>query len=194
MPPVLPLALSLDDAKRETEDFLTVQMPDVLAAVDYDAPSFVEAAVRRPLADLTRAEVETRHVPGTSDAAYRIRAFGDELLMRLQLNVRRFVLVYLVPVREPIDSHTIAPHFERWAIGAGHAGWLIGWRDAVDAHAPDHRWVETYCYANLEPDFLTSDLHKLYWRTDILQMTRAFMLEAHRAHIPLSPTAAGYRI
>src|SRR5688500_11715651 len=109
MPPVLPLALSLDDAKRETEDFLTVQISAGLAAGAYGAPSFAAAAVRRPLAELTRAEVETRHVPGTSDAAYRIRAVGDELLMRLQLNVRRFALVYLVPVREPIDSPTIAP-------------------------------------------------------------------------------------
>jgi hypothetical protein len=54
--------------------------------------------------------------------------------------------------------------------------------------------VETYCYATMEPDFLVNDLHKLYWRTDILQMTRYFMLEAIRANVPLSPLKAGYRI
>ncbi|WP_257792300.1 hypothetical protein [Azospirillum humicireducens] len=36
---------------------------------------------------------------------------------------------------------TIAPHFERWAIGAGHAGWTIGWRDGVDPWKQDLRVV-----------------------------------------------------
>ena len=55
---------------------------------------------------------------GTPDAAYLVSAFGEDLLMTMQLNVRRFVVVYSVPVTLPIGSSTIAPHFERWATGA----------------------------------------------------------------------------
>jgi hypothetical protein len=186
--------LTCDDARRETEDFLTVQMPASLAAVEYEMPKFSDEAETPNLAHAMRAQVEVRHVTGTSDAAYLVRAFGEELLMKLQLNVRRFVLLYFVPVVPPLGSSSIAPHFERWAVGAEHAGWRIGWRDAAAPTEPDQQWVETYCYANLEPDFLTSDLHKLYWRTDIVQMTRYFILEAHRAGVPLSPIRAGYRI
>jgi hypothetical protein len=186
--------LSIEVAQRETEEFLTVEMPSILAAVEYEMPLFSEEANRRTLELVMRSRVEVRHVTGTSDAAYLVNAFGEDLLMKMQLNVRRFVVVYSVPVVLPIGSSTIAPHFERWATGAQHAGWMIGWRDAAAPREPDQHWVETYCYANLEPDFLVNDLHKLYWRTDILQMTRYFMLEAIRANVPLSPLKAGYRI
>ncbi|EWY42747.1 hypothetical protein N825_02530 [Skermanella stibiiresistens SB22] len=165
-----------------------------MSSVEYDMPKFGEEARVQTLAHVTRARVETRHVTGTSDAAYLIHAFGEDLLMKMQLNVRRFVVLYSIPVQKPIGSSTVAPHFERWATGASHAGWMIGWRDAAAPTEPDQHWVETYCYANLEPDFLVNDLHKLYWRTDILQMTRYFMLEAIRANVPLSPMRAGYRI
>jgi hypothetical protein len=186
--------LSLDTAQRETEEFLTVQMPSTLSAVEYEMPRFSEEPSRQTLAHLTRSQVEVRHVTGTPDAAYLVNAFGEDLLMTMQLNVRRFVVVYSVPVTLPIGSSTIAPHFERWATGAQHAGWMIGWRDTAAPREPDQHWVETYCYANLEPDFLVNDLHKLYWRTDILQMTRYFMLEGIRAGVPLSPMNAGYRV
>ena len=186
--------LTIDAAQRETEEFLTVEIPSALSAVEYDAPLFSEEPNRQTLAHATRSRVELRHVTGTSDAAYLVTAFGEDLLMKMQLNVRRFVVIYSTPVVLPVGSSTIAPHFERWAAGAQHAGWMIGWRDAAAPAEPDQHWVETYCYANLEPDFLVNDLHKLYWRTDILQMTRYFMLEAIRAGVPLSPLKAGYRI
>ncbi|WP_257792301.1 hypothetical protein [Azospirillum humicireducens] len=35
-------------------------------------------------------------------------------------------------------------------------------------------------------DFLDDPLTRLYWRTDLLQMTRAFMLDAGRMGIRLS--------
>jgi hypothetical protein len=105
--------------------------------------------------------------------------------MSLQLNVRRLVAVYSIPVVPPVDSRAVAPHFERWAVGASHAGWMIGWRDAVDPQRPGRPTVDTYCYASLEPDFLLDPLEQLYWRTDLLQMTRHFMLEAHRAQVGL---------
>lgn len=178
--------MTLDEARRETENFLTRQMPEALRAVEYDMPEPSNPAYPPDLSDVVRAGVEMAHVDGTSDAVYRIRAFGDALTMRLQLNVRRFVVVYAVPVEEPVDARTVAPHFERWQIGATHAGWLIGWRDAVEPGRRDLRSVECYAYASLEPDFLSNPLHQLYWRTDLVQMTRAFMLEAHRAKVPLT--------
>lgn len=183
--------MTFDEALQQTEDVLTRQMPEALRAVEYDmpAPSLTPEPV--DLHTAAKARVAIAHIRGASDALYRIGAFGDELLLRVQLNVRRFVLVYSIPVAEPVDANAVAPHFERWQIGAGHAGWLIGWRDAVEPNRRDIRSVECYAYAMLEPDFLTDDLQKLYWRTDIVQMTRAFMLEAHRAQVPLARPAAG---
>lgn len=178
--------LTIDEAQNRIRHFLTVDMVDSFRAVDYEHPALSETPATTPLADLHRATVVHSHVPGASDCLYRIGAFGDALLTSLQLNVRRFVAIYRVPVSGPVDSNTMAPHFERWRIGATHAGWMVGWRDGADPWTPERKVVETYCYAMLAEDFLDNPLEQLYWRTDIVQMTRAFMIEAGRMGIRLS--------
>jgi hypothetical protein len=133
-------------------------------------------------------------VRGASDCTYLVEAFGDELMMQLQLNVHRLVVVYRVPALDALDAASLQPRLERWQIGAQHAGWTIGWRDAQAPRAPKERFVETYCYAFGAPDFLENELQQLYWRTDIVQMTRYFMLETRRGGVTLSPRKAGYAL
>ena len=58
---------------------------------------------------------------------YLVNAFGDELLMQLQLNVHRLVVVYRVPALDTLDASTLAARLERWRIGAENAGWKFGW-------------------------------------------------------------------
>ena len=178
--------LTIDEAQQRVRLFLTQDMVEALRAVDYEAPPLADTPSGQTLAEARKADVRFSHVEGSSDCIYRVDAFDESLLMRLQLNVRRFVAIYQVPVSDPIGSTTIAPHFERWAIGAGHAGWMIGWRDGTDPWKTDRRTVETYCYAMLPEDFLDNPLEQLYWRTDLVQMTRAFMLEARRMGIRLA--------
>jgi len=167
-------------------------MHRVLRTVEYPLPEWSDGPAAEDLETVARAQVRIRHVPGASDAVYRIHAFGDILTMRLQLNVWRFVIVYTIPAGDLVDVPGIAPRLERWQTGAAHAGWTIGWRDAVDPWDHDRRLVETYCYAMLPRDFLLDEAAQLYWRTDIVQMTRAFMLEARRGGVRLAaPPSAG---
>ena len=184
--------LTIAEAQRRTEEFLTGQMLDALGKVEYELPSFDTEAEQVTLDQAARSRVEIRHVRGASDATFLVQAFGDELLMQLQLNVHRLVVVYRCPALDALDANTMAVHLERWRIGAEHAGWKFGWRDALLAGHPGRRWVETYCYAFGEPDFLENEPQQLYWRTDIVQMTRYYMLEAARCGILLSPRKAGY--
>jgi hypothetical protein len=186
--------LTIIDAQRRTELFLTRHMLDALRAVEYELPSFDTEPVNVELADVARAGVEIRHVRGASDATYLINAFGDELLMQLQLNVHRLVVVYRVPAVDALDASTLAVRLERWRIGAEHAGWRFGWRDAPIAGDPGRRYVETYCYAFAGGDFLEDEPQQLYWRTDIVQMTRYYMIEAERSGIRLSPRRAGFPV
>ena len=86
--------MTIAEAQRRTELFLTGQMLDALRAVEYQLPSFDTEPVDIELADAARSRVEIRHVRGASDATYLVNAFGDELLMQLQLNVHRLVVVY----------------------------------------------------------------------------------------------------
>ena len=81
----------------------------------------------------------------------------------------------------------LQPRFARWAIGATDAGWTIGWRDAIDAGEGAGRFIEVYGYASLPMDFLDDERHQLYWITDVVQMTRSFLLEARRAGVELPP-------
>jgi hypothetical protein len=67
--------------------------------------------------------------------------------VKLQLNVHRLVVVYRVPALDALDACILAVRLERWRIGAEHAGWKFGWRDAPIAGDPRRRYVETYCYA-----------------------------------------------
>jgi len=186
--------LTIAEAQRRTEDFLTGQMIEVLRAVEYALPSFDEEPVDVAIADMARGQVDIRHVRGASDATYLVAAFGDELMMQLQLNVHRLVVVYRVPGSAALDADSLATHLDRWRIGAEHAGWKFGWRDAPLPDDSGRRWVETYCYAFAPQDFLENEPSQLYWRTDIVQMTRYYMLEAARCGLSLSPRRAGFPV
>jgi hypothetical protein len=63
------------------------QTLDALRAVEYELPSFDTELQDVDLAEVARAS-RVRHVRGASDATYLINAFGEELLMQLQLNGR----------------------------------------------------------------------------------------------------------
>src|SRR5205085_9977860 len=84
-PPGSRRMLTIAEAQRRTEQFLTAQMLEALRAVEYDLPSFDTEPVEVELADVARSRVEIRHVRGASDATYLVSAFGDELLMQLQV-------------------------------------------------------------------------------------------------------------
>jgi hypothetical protein len=186
--------LTIDEVRKRTEDFLNSQMLESLRAVEYELPSFDEEPRDVELSEAARSRVEIRHVRGASDASYLVQAFDDELLMQLQLNVHRLVVVYRVPGLNALDAATLAVRLERWRLGAEHAGWKFGWRDTPIAGDSGRRYVETYCYAFAGSDFLEDEQQQLYWRTDIVQMTRYYMLEAARCGIGLSPRRAGFPI
>ena len=185
--------LTIAEAQQRTELFLTGQMIEALRAVEYELPSFETEPRVVELSDAARSRVQIRHVHGASDATYLVDSFGDELLMQLQLNVHRLVVVYRVPALDSLDANTLAVRLERWRLGAEHAGWKFGWRDAsIAGNPPGRRYVETYCYAYAGRDFLEDEVQQLYWRTDIAQMTRYFMIEAAHSGIRLSPRHAGF--
>jgi hypothetical protein len=186
--------LTIAEAQERSEQFLTGQMLEALRAVDYELPSFDTEPREIELVSAARAQVEIRHVRGAADATYLIQAFGDELLMQLQLNVHRLVAVYRVPALDALDASTLSVRLERWRIGAEHAGWKFGWRDAPISGDAVRRYVETYCYAFAAADFLENEQQQLYWRTDIVQMTRYYMVEAARVGIRLSPRRAGFPV
>jgi hypothetical protein len=100
-------------------------------------------------------------VRGAPDATYFINSFGDELLMQLQINVHRLVVVYRVPALDALDASTLGVRLERWRIGAEHAGWKFGWRDARLCAIPAgamSKLIACLCGA----DFLEDAAQQLY--------------------------------
>jgi len=186
--------LTLEAAQQRTEEFLTCQLLDAFRATEYALPPFDDAPQDVDLAAARRSTVDVRHVRGASDCTYLVHAFGDALLVQVQLNVHRLVVVYRVPAVHALDVAGLEPRLERWRIGAQHAGWTVGWRDALGLREANQRYVETYCYAFAPPSFLEDPLQQLYWRTDIVQMTRYFMLEMKRLEVVLSPRNVGFAL
>lgn len=121
----------------------------------------------------------------TPEARYLVQGLGSQLELYVQLNVYRLVVVYRIPAQGTWDSGALQPRFARWAIGATDAGWTIGWRDAIEADDQKGRAIEVYGYASLPIDFLKNEHHQLYWITDVVQMTRSFLIEARRAGVNL---------
>jgi hypothetical protein len=122
--------LTIVDAQKRTEAFLAGQMLAALRTVEYELPIFDVEPTEIELTHAACARVDVRHVRGACDATYIVQAFDDELLMQLQLNVHRLVVVYRVPAVDALDAATLATRLERWRLGAEHAGWQFGWRDA----------------------------------------------------------------
>jgi hypothetical protein len=185
---------SLSDAQQQTDIFLSRQLLDALRSVEMKRVGFATQAPAVSLEEMACAQVEIAYVHGSSDALYRLRAFGETLTMQVQLNAYRFVVLYRVPVAAGIDVAGLEARFGRWQKGAAHVGWQVGWRDAADPFEPQARYIEVYCYAMLPEDFLWNELHQLYWRTDIVQMTRYYMVEAARCSVRLSARRAGFPI
>src|SRR5260370_15353099 len=105
--------LTVGEAQGRTELFLTGKMVEAWRAVESEWRSFDTEPVDVELADVARSRVEIRHVRGASDATYLVNAFGDELLMQLQLNVHRLVVVYRVPALDALDASTLAVRLDR---------------------------------------------------------------------------------
>ena len=61
--------LTISEAQRRTELFLTGQMLEALRAVDYELPSFDTQLRDTDLAEVARARVEIRHARGASDGS-----------------------------------------------------------------------------------------------------------------------------
>ncbi|HTV43894.1 MAG TPA: hypothetical protein VMF05_01135 [Stellaceae bacterium] len=88
---------------------------------------------------------------------------------------------------DALDAATLTVRLERWRLGAEHTGWKFGWRDAGPGNSGRGRYVETYCYAFTGGNFLENELQQLYWRTDIVQMTRYCMMRRHAAESVAAP-------
>jgi hypothetical protein len=105
--------LTISEAQQRTQRFLTLQMFEALQAVEYELPSFDTEPREVLLAEPCARGVQIRHVRGAPDTTYLINGFGDELLMQLQLNVHRLVVVYRVPALDALDASTLAVRLKR---------------------------------------------------------------------------------
>lgn len=164
------------------DELLTETLFEALKSVDCTVPDYGPRPI--PSDTAFHAKVRVGHVLGTPEARYLVDALGTQLELYVQLNVYRLVLVYRLPGQGTLDRDALQPRFARWALGASNAGWTIGWRDALEED--EARWIEVYCYASLPLDFLTDERHQLYWINDVVQMTRAFILEARRVGVELN--------
>jgi len=173
-----------ENIRNKIDELLAGPFVQAFKAVDCETPKYDSA--RLSAAEACRATVRIGHVAGTPDARYLIQGLGAQLELYLQLNVYRLVVVYRIPAQGTLDSSALQPRFARWSIGAADAGWTIGWRDAIDPGDETKRFIEVYGYASLPVDFLDDERHQVYWITDVVQMTRSFLLEARRAGVVLA--------
>jgi hypothetical protein len=74
--------LSLDTAQRETEEFLTLQLPSTLSAVEYEMPLFSEEANRQTLGHGSAVRGPDNRLARHGGPARSRAALGGNLLLR----------------------------------------------------------------------------------------------------------------
>jgi hypothetical protein len=174
--------------RRETFGILKAQtdavfdaLLEALKAMDDRVPDFDSGSVQGR--DAFQTAVRAAHASGAPEVRYLVHSLGSRLEFHVKLNVYRLAVVYRIPAQKDLDSAALQARFARWTTGAADAGWAIGWREASDQvpHA-----IEVFCRAGLPIDFLQDERHQLYWITELVQMTRAFLLEARRVGVELA--------
>ena len=99
--------LTIAEAQKRTEQFLTGQMLEALRTVEYELPSF--DAEPRALGPRERGARAGRDPPCARRSPTRAiwsRRLATSCLMQLQLNVHRLVVVYRVPALDALDANT----------------------------------------------------------------------------------------
>jgi hypothetical protein len=169
------------DSLKARADAVFDALLEALKGMDDRVPDFHLGSVQGR--DALRATVLIAHVGGTPEARYLVHGLGSRLELHVQLNVYRLAVVYCIPAQKDLDSTALQARLARWATGAADAGWQIGWQEASDEvpHA-----LEVLCRADLPIDFLQDERHQLYWITELVQMTRAFLLDARRVGVELA--------
>ena len=157
-----------------------------LRAVDDSLPDVEWGTL--PQHEAFRATARIAHIAGTPEARYQVRTQHSVLQLHVEVNVYRLIVVYRVPTSRSLDSGALQARLTRWAMGIADTGWSIAWRDGSD---DERRCVEVCCKAALPIDFLQDERHQLYWITEVVRMTRAFLLEARRAGIELTAASMG---
>jgi hypothetical protein len=95
------------------------------------------------------------------------------------------------------QSHTPNDHCVRFAVVVTFLDATLVTRRALPitwaglSPAGSRQLRLAHCYAFAGKDFLEDELQQLYWRTDIAQMTRYYIIEAVRSGIRLSHAAPG---
>jgi hypothetical protein len=130
--------LTISEAQRRTELFLTGQMLEALRAVEYELLSsdtqLHDVVWRRTAARVSRFAIARRfrcHLPHQRlrrRAVYAAAAQRSPARRRLSRARTR-----CARCQRPCYS------LERWRIGAEHAGWKFGWRDSAVAGDPSRR-------------------------------------------------------
>src|SRR6266849_6358117 len=105
--------MTVAEAQRRVEAFLTGQMVEAPRSIENRLPPFNAEPGVTSLADAARGKVMLRHVIGASDCTYLVAAFGDALVVQIQLDVYRFIVVYRVPARDTLDAASLQPRLER---------------------------------------------------------------------------------
>ena len=149
--------LTMAEAQKRTEQFLTGQMLEALRAVEYELPSFDAEPRASDLATAARSQVEypararrsrcelsrPRFWRRASDAIAAERASAGRGLPRAAPAVHALDVSNACGAARPLGR-----------LGAEHAGWKFGWRDAPRGGGDGgRRYVETYSATHRQPRF-----------------------------------------
>ena len=179
--------------QQKTNTFLCRILPRNLLFIDFPGATALDwknakTSGRQINKDLANSptSISIRKVSGDNSAFYTVKAFGEVLTLRVQLNVWELTVSYYFPAQSEADVKRLREQLE-WAISRFTE--IVGYKESwyFSKEEFDQKdYVSVHLTKNFDRDFLDDDRQKLNFAQDLAASTRSLIKECKARGIALS--------
>lgn len=171
--------LSQDRLRSKTDEFLDLQLPDILARIELPQVVEDETVRVRQVARASSVHGRRKDIYG---ANYDISLRDFRMRMWVGINVRRLSVIYFVPVNGPEEVDALRKQFHFTFTGAAKVGYDTHYEYCEHV---DERFVSIWSTVMTEQGILGQPAEQLFWMQDLAMMTQSLARTALRIHRPL---------
>lgn len=183
----------LSGLQQKTNVFLCRVLPRNLLLIDVPTPLLLDwknakISRRQINRDLSNSptRVSIQKVSGGNSALYHVNALGENLNLRVQVNVWELTISYYFPAKSELDVDRLKDQLE-WAMSRFTQ--IIGYKESWYFSNEDFdqkSYVSVHLTKDFDSDFLDDDRQKLNFAQDLTASTRSLIKECKAQGIVLS--------
>ncbi len=183
----------LSGLQQKTNVFLCRILPRTLLFIDFPNPPLLDwkgakISKKQIKKDLSSSptRVSIQKISGGNSALYVIKAMGENLSFRVQVNVWELTISYYFPAKSESDLDRLRSKLE-WAMSRFTK--IVGYKESWYFSSEDFdqkSYVSVHLTKDFDSDFLDDDRQKLNFAQDLTASTRSLIKECKAQGIALS--------